>query len=377
MTIPQPIYEQTLARFFEPVRRFLADPTVTEVMINGPDEIFIERAGKIERTDARFASGEALRAALTNLAQYVGRHVDERRPILEGRMPDGSRVEAIFPPAAAIGPAVAIRRFSQSPLTLDRLLGLGAVTPALIETLAVLVGCKQNIMIAGGTASGKTSMLNAVSSLIPSDERVVVIEDARELRLQLPHVVQLEAQPPDARGRGQISVRDLFRATLRMRPDRIVVGEVRGGEALDLVQAMTSGHGGCLGTVHATHALDALGRLETMAMMSDVELPLHALRAQVGSAIDCVLLVARHSDGRRAVTQLAEVTGYDPVGGYQVAELFTRRYHGRDASGGVRSELVPTGVLPHCADAIRAHGLEVPAALREAARARAAAGEEA
>jgi pilus assembly protein CpaF len=363
MAIPQAIYEQTLARFFDPVRAYLADPTVTEVMINGPDEIFVERAGRIERTDARFASAAALRAALMNLAQYVGRHVDEQRPILEGRMPDGSRVEAIFPPASPEGPTVSIRRFSRTPLTLERLLEYGALTADLVDTLALLVACKQNVMIAGGTASGKTSMLNAVSSLIPPAERAVVIEDARELRLQLPHVVSLEAQPPDARGRGAVSVRDLFRATQRLRPDRIVIGEVRGGEALDLVQAMTSGHGGCLGTLHATHAIDALNRLETMAMMSDVELPLHALRAQVASAIDVVLLVARLADGTRKVTQLAEVTGYDPLSGYRTKDLFARRYHGRDPDGTIRSDLVPTGELPGCAETIRAMGLELPAAL--------------
>ena len=368
MAIPQQIYEQTLGRFFEPIRPFLDDPSVTEVMINGPDLIFVERAGRIERTDARFPSEAALRAALANLAQYVGRHVDAQRPILEGRMPDGSRVEAIFPPAAPDGPTVAIRRFSQTPLTLERLLGFGALTADLVDTLALLVACKQNIMIAGGTASGKTSLLNAVSSLIPPAERVVVIEDARELRLQLPHVVQLEAQPPDARGRGQVTVRDLFRATLRLRPDRIVVGEVRGGEALDLVQAMTSGHGGCLGTLHATYALDALNRLETMAMMADVELPLHALRAQVASAIDYLLLVSRLADGSRCVTGLAEVTGYDPVSGYRTKELFTRRYHGRGGDGAIHSELVATGELPGCTEMIRAMGLELPAALLAAAK---------
>ncbi len=369
MAIPQPIYEQTLARFFAPIQPFLDDPTVTEVMINGPDEIFIERRGRIERTEARFATPAALRAALLNLAQYVGRHVDERRPILEGRMPDGSRVEAVFPPAAPDGPNVSIRRFSRSPLTLERLRDLGSFTPALIETLALLVACKQNLMIAGGTASGKTSMLNAVSSLIAPAERVVVIEDARELRLQLPHVVHLEAQPPDARGRGQVSVRDLFRATLRMRPDRIVVGEVRGGEALDLIQAMTSGHGGCLGTLHATYALDALNRLETMAMMSDVELPLHALRSQVASAIDHLLLVSRLADGTRRVTGLAEVVGYDAIGGYKVVSLFERRFHGRDPDGTLRTELVPTGALPGCTELIRAMGLELPAAVLDAHRA--------
>jgi pilus assembly protein CpaF len=371
MAIPAAIYEQTLARFFAPVRLFLADPAITEIMINGPDEIFIERQGRVERTEARFPSRDALLAALTNLAEYVGRHVDPQRPILEGRMPDGSRIEAIFPPACPDGPSVAIRRFGRTPLSLERLIELGAFTRELADTVSALVQGKQNLVIAGGTASGKTSLLNAMSSFVPEHERVVVIEDARELRLQLPHVVQLEAQPPDARGRGQVTVRDLFRATLRMRPDRIVVGEIRGGEALDLIQAMTSGHGGCLTTIHATHPLDTVNRLETMAMMSDVQLPLHALRAQVSSAVDFVLHAARLADGSRCVTQLSEVVGYDPTGGYQLRDLFRRRITGRDADGTVHSVLEPTGLLPGCADVLQAMGAELPEAVLAAAERRA------
>ena len=237
--IPREVFEETLLQFFAPVRPFLDDPTVSEVMINGPNQIFIERKGRIELTTARFPSREALLAALRNLAQFVGKHVDDAHPILEARMPDGSRVEALIPPVAPDGPHIAIRRFFKETLTVERLIGFGALTEEVASALHAIVHAKINVLVAGGTGSGKTSMLNALSSFIPNGDRVVVIEDSRELQLQREHVVQLEARPADPRGRGAVSIRDLFRATLRMRPDRIVVGEIRSGEALDLVQAMT------------------------------------------------------------------------------------------------------------------------------------------
>jgi pilus assembly protein CpaF len=307
MTIPREVFEQSLMKFLEPVRLYLDDPSVSEVMINGAAQIFVERKGKLHLTDARFASTEALTAALRNLAQFVGRHVDEHRPILEARLPDGSRVEAVLPPAAPDGPMVAIRRFAKETLTVERLLALGSFTPDAAELLRSVVVVKQNIIVAGGTGSGKTSLLNALTGFIPSDERIVVIEDTREVQCQQSHVVQMESRPPDARGRGAVSIRDLFKATLRMRPDRIVVGEIRGAEALDLVQAMTSGHGGCLATVHATYPTDTMNRLETMAMMSDVQMPLRAMRAQIASAIDFIVQTSRLRDGSRCVTHIAEV----------------------------------------------------------------------
>ena len=275
--IPRDVFDQTLLQFFAPIRPFLDDPTVSEVMINGPDQIYIERKGRLTLTQARFTSQEALVAALRNLAQFVGRHVDEHRPILEARLPDGSRVEAVLPPAAPGGPYVAIRRFFRETLTIERLVGFGSFSPEAGEFLRQVILVKENTIVAGGTGSGKTSLLNALTGFIPADDRVVVIEDSQEVQPQQPHIVQLEARPPDARGRGAVSIRDLFKATLRMRPDRIVVGEIRSGEALDLVQAMTSGHGGCMATVHATYPMDTLNRLETMCLMSDIALPLHAL----------------------------------------------------------------------------------------------------
>ena len=374
MTIPREIFEQTILGFFEPIKPYLDDTTVSEVMINGPDEIWIERKGRLSKTNARFPSHESLMSALRNLSQFVGRQLNEQHPILEARLPDGSRVEAVIPPASPDGPSVAIRRFSKDTLTIEKLLQFGSMTPDAASFLHAMVACKQNIIVAGGTGSGKTSLLNCLSSFIGETERVVVIEDARELQLQMPHVVQMEAQPPDPRGRGQVTIRDLFKATLRMRPDRIVVGEIRSGEALELIQAMTSGHGGCLSTVHATYPIDTLNRLETMAMMSDVEIPLHAMRAQIASAIDMITQTTRLLDGSRCITHITEVLGYDPETGYQLGDIFVRKYLGREPDGTVISQFVPTGRTPRCMEMVRALGLDLPQSIYAAAEAAAAEG---
>lgn len=363
--IPKEVFESTLRGFLSPVLRELDDPSVTEILVNGPSNIFVERSGKLTRLDARFRSPDALMSALRVVAQYVGRAFDSEHPILEGRLPDGSRLEALLPPVAPDGPSVAIRRFSKDKLTLDKLLQFGALTQDAAEFLRVLIECKQNIVVAGGTGSGKTSMLNALSALIPDGERIVVIEDARELQLQRDHVVQLESRPPDAKGKGAITIRDLFKATLRMRPDRIVLGEIRSGEALDLIQAMTSGHGGCLTTVHATYPIDTLNRLETMALMGGVELPLAALRSQLASAVDIIVQTARMRDGSRKVTHISEVVGTDPLRGYRIRDLFG---FDPDASRQKHPEcrLVPTGVLPDCLPLILAQGLELPTSIHAA-----------
>ena len=372
--IPDEVFEQTLLEFFAPIRPYLEDPTVTEVMINGPRHIYIERRGRLERVAAGFPHGRALEAALRNAAQFVGKHADAERPILEGRLPDGSRVAAVLPPAGPGGPYVAIRRFFREKLTVAKLMEFGTMTEESAELLSTLIACKQNIIIAGGTASGKTSFLNAVSTFIPTDERVIVIEDSQELQLQREHVVNLEARPADAKGRGEVTIRQLFRTTLRMRPDRIVIGEIRGGEALDLVQAMTSGHGGCLTTLHATYPRDVLSRLETMAMMSDVGIPLVALRAQIASAINIVVQVARLRDGSRKLTHISEIAGFDLAkGAYEIRDLILRKVSGVDAEGRVQSELLPTGVLPSMLDYLQAHGYyDVPASMHDAASAVAA-----
>jgi pilus assembly protein CpaF len=369
--IPREVFAETLLQFFAPIRPFLEDPIVADIMINGPDQIFVERKGKLELTSARFETREALIAALRNAAQFVGKHIDEERPILEGRLPDGSRIEAILPPAAPDGPCVSIRRFFKETLTVERLIGFGAMTEESAIALHALVAAKLNVLVAGGTGSGKTSMLNALSSYIPEGERVVVIEDSRELQLQRQHVVMLEARPPDPKGRGEVTIRDLFRATLRLRPDRIVVGEIRAGEALDLIQAMTSGHGGCLSTLHATYPRDTLTRLETMAMMSDVDMPLNAMRVQLASAVNLIVQVSRLQDGSRKITHISEVLGFDQATqAYQLQDIFHREYHGFGEHGEVLSDFLPTGILPRALPQLHEHGVDLPAAVYDAAKRR-------
>jgi len=368
--IPTKIFEKTLLSFFAPIRPYLDDPTVSEIMINGPDQIYVERGGILALVDARFDGKEALTAAIRNLSQYVGKPVSAARPILEGRMPDGSRVEAILPPIAPDGPHVSIRRFFKEALTVERLVGFDSLTRGAADALQAFVVAKCNILVGGGTGSGKTSMLNALSGFIPDGERVVVIEDSREVQFQKPHVVQLEARPADARGEGAITIRDIFRATLRMRPDRVVVGEIRGGEALDIVQAMTSGHGGCMGTLHATYPRDTLTRMETMAMMSDVDMPLAAMRAQIGSGIQIIVQVARLQDGSRKVTHVTEVLGFDIARqAYTLQDLFVRRYSGMTGDNQIRSRLVATGILPACKAQLDEHGVRLPDEMMRAAAA--------
>jgi pilus assembly protein CpaF len=320
--IPRQVHDGLLRQLLAPIVPFLDDPGVSEVLVNGSGNIWVERGGRLHRVEAAFESEEALFAALRAMAQFVGRTLDVEHPILEGRLPDGSRVEAIVPPAAPDGPAVAIRRFARSTLTMPRLVELGALPPGAAALLKDRVVRKRNIVVSGGTGSGKTSLLNALAGFVPVDERIVVIEDASELQLQHEHVVRLEAQPADPRGRGAVRIGDLFRATLRMRPDRIVIGEIRGAEAFDLVQAMTSGHGGCLTTVHASHPLDALRRLESLALAHEAHLPLHALRAQVASAVEVIAQVSRLRDGSRRVVRISEVVGTDEAAGYRIRDVF-------------------------------------------------------
>ena len=359
--IPPEIYEKTVLAHFAPIRPFLEDPSVSEVMINGPDQIYVERKGRLELVNARFSSREALMSALRNVSQYIGKLIDEEHPILEGRLPDGSRLEAVMPPANPGGPCVAIRRFFRETLTIERLIEFGSLTPLAAQALQAFVVSKINLVVAGGTGSGKTSLLNALSGLIPSSERVIAIEDSRELQLQQSHVVQLEARPADPRGRGAVSIRDLFRATLRLRPDRVIVGEIRGGEALDIVQAMTSGHGGCMGTLHASYPRDTMNRLETMALMNDIGLPLSALRAQIGSGLQLIVQVSRVQDGSRKVTHITEVAGYDSnTQSYLLRDLFVREFQGEDADHRVQSTLVATGASPHFLPQLTEHGVKLP-----------------
>lgn len=316
------LFQETLSYLLAPVQSLLADERVSEVMINGPDEIYIEQAGRISRTELKFADAGALEAAARGIAQFSGKRLTPSHLSLEARLPDGSRVHIVQPPAARNGLCIAIRKFAKSRLSIDDLVARGALTAEAAAFLSDAVLVRKNIIVSGGTGSGKTTLLNCLSAQIPSYERILVIEDTTELQLQQEHVVQLEAQAPDRFGESGISIRELFRASLRMRPDRILVGECRGGEALDMIQAMTSGHSGSLSTCHADTPHDTLARLEVMSLMSGVELPLQALRAQIASAVHLIVQVARHADGKRGVTEIASVTGLDEQSRYRVKTLF-------------------------------------------------------
>ncbi len=367
--IPREFFIASLKTFFAPVAPFFDDPAVTDILINGPYTIHVERRGVLERTNARFESEDALLAALRNAAQFMGRPLGPDHPILEGRLPDGSRIEAVLPPVAPEGPVVSIRRFAKETLTIDRLLQFESLSLEGAQALGAMVVGKLNVVVSGGTGSGKTSLLNALSAFVPEGERIVVIEDARELQVQRPHVVNLEARPADAKGRGAVTIRDLFKATLRLRPDRIFVGELRGGEAMEFIQAATSGHGGCMATLHASHPMDALRRLETMGLMSDVLMPLEALRQQVGSAVEIVVQTSRLPDGSRRVTHITEVLGWDSQRGVFVANDIFHRLVEQSADGHFNpGDLVPTGHLLKRVDRLREHGHDLPASVYDAAR---------
>lgn len=367
--IPPPLFEQSLRTLLAPIETHLDDPSVSEIMINGPDRVFIERRGQIFRTESRFDSAETVMAALRNVAQYAGGFVDQDRPILEARLPDGSRIEAVIAPIAENGPNVAIRRFSKATLTLAQLVELGALSGDAAEALVAMALAKCNVMVAGGTGSGKTTLLNALAGQVPGRERMLVLEDTREINVSHEHVLYLTARRPDEHGAGEITIRDLFRASLRMRPDRLIVGEVRGAEAMDLVQATVSGHGGCLSTLHASFPHDAMTRLETMCMMSDLDMPLSAIRNQLSSGIDLIVQVSRLPGGGRGVTHVTEVLGLDADRThYALRDLFVRT--ARSAGGAhTGAQLVPTGALPTFMPQLATYGVTLPGAMLRAAEA--------
>ena len=316
------VFSVTLRKFLSPVETFLDDPSVSEIMINGPGEVYIEQAGKIAKTEITFDDEELLHAAARNIAQYTNKRVDHLTARFDSRLPDGSRVHVVMPRCSRKGLCIAIRKFSKSSFTLEGFVERGSLTSQAKEYVELIVELEKNLIVSGGTGTGKTSFLNAVSGKIPSTERILVLEDSSELQLQQPHVLPFETAAADRHGHGAVSIRDLFHSALRMRPDRIIIGECRGGEALDLIQAMTSGHGGSMSTLHANTASDALHRLETMALMSGVEMPLTALRAQVASAVDVVVQLNRMSDGRRMVTEISEVGILTTDWNYQVTPMF-------------------------------------------------------
>jgi pilus assembly protein CpaF len=316
------IFEKTIEHFLEPIGDFLRDPTVTEVMINGPGEIYVEQKGRLILTNARFPSEDALLAAVRNVLQYSGKRLMEERPLTDARLPDGSRVHVAREPCSRRGTVVTIRKFSRQAFDMDYLIECRTLTEMTRDFLVLCVRTEKNLLVSGGTSSGKTSLLNVLSEYIQEDRRIVVIEESSELQLRQPHVIGLEARPPDRYGRGEVTIRDLFKNSLRMRPDRVIVGECRGGEALDMIQAMTSGHAGSMTTLHSDSPADALNRLETMAMMSNVDIPLEALRAQIASAIHVIVQMMRFADGSRRVVEISQVLPLGGRGEYNVETLF-------------------------------------------------------
>ena len=320
--IPAGIFKESITQFLHPIESLLQDDSVSEIMINGPGEIWIERKGVLYATDFRFPSVQSLNAALNNISQYCGRPWDHYHPILETHLPDGSRLEAVMAPIAKNGPTVAIRRFTKSSLTISDLIHNGTISEEAAVFLAKAIAQKKNLVVSGGTGSGKTSLLCALSAFFMKRERIVVIEDTHELNLQQHHVVYLESRSADETGKGEIRIRDLLRATLRLRPDRILIGEVRGDEALDLIQAMTSGHAGSMTTVHANTPADALRRFETMILSAQSTIPHAAICAQIASAIDLVVQIRRGHTGKRMVCEISNVSAHIKGGNYQVAPLF-------------------------------------------------------
>jgi pilus assembly protein CpaF len=343
-----------------PLEPFIRDPEVTEIMVNNLSTIYVERGGRIYWTGAKFFNEEQLRRVIEKIVGRVGRRIDEASPYVDARLADGSRVNAIIPPLAIDGPVLTIRKFSADPLTADDLLSFGTLSPATAAFLKACVAGRINILVSGGTGAGKTTTLNVLSSFLPEDERIITIEDAAELRLQQPHVVRLEYRPPNIEGKGEVGVRDLVRNALRMRPDRIVVGEVRGGEALDMLQAMNTGHDGSISTVHANSPRDVLSRLETMTMMAGIELTVRAVREQVAAAINLIVHQARLKDGTRRVTQITEVVGMEgEIVTLQDVFLFDYKA-GMDELGRFLGQLKPTGLRPQFLDRLEDRGVTVP-----------------
>ena len=341
-----------------PLESLLADDSITEIMVNRYDEIFVERAGKLVSAPIVFSSPEAVSSVIDRIVAPLGRRIDESSPMVDGRLKDGSRVNAVIPPVALKGPSLTIRKFSKKRLEDGDLLRFGSANPPMLAFLRMAVEQRKNILISGGTGSGKTTLLNILSNHIPSAERIVTIEDAAELRLYQSNLVSMEARPANAEGQGQISIRELVRNSLRMRPDRIVVGECRGGEALDMLQAMNTGHDGSLTTVHANSPRDALSRLEVMVLMAGMDLPVLAIRQQVASAIDLIVQQSRFADGTRKITHVSEVTGMEN-GVIQLQDLYLFRNQGFDADGNVRGRFGATGRIPEFYEELIARGVDV------------------
>src|SRR5713226_6651694 len=347
---------------FGPLEMLLKDPTISDILVNGPYKIYVERRGKLEKTDVKFRDNDHLLQIIDRIVSKVGRRVDETSPMVDARLPDGSRVNAIIPPLALDGPSMSIRRFGANPLKLEDLLNYKAFTPEMAMLMEAAIKARLNILISGGTGSGKTTLLNTLSSFIPGDERLVTIEDAAELQLQQDHVVRLETRPANIEGKGQITCRDLVRNALRMRPDRVIVGECRGPEALDMLQAMNTGHAGSLTTLHANSPRDAQSRLETMIMMGGLELPMKAMRQQIASAIDLIIQGNRLQGGPRKITSITEVMGME--GDVIIMQdIFRFKQMGIDQNGRATGQFEATGVRPGFVPRLEAAGIKLPSNL--------------
>ena len=342
-----------------PLEPLLKDDTVSDILINTHRMVYVERLGRLERTDVQFQDTRHLVRIINKIVAAVGRRIDESQPMVDARLADGSRVNAIIPPLAVDGPLVSIRKFAASPIHMDRLIELGSVTTEMAQLLQGIVRARRNILISGGTGSGKTTLLNALSAYIDDHERVVTIEDSAELQLQQPHVGRLETRPQNIEGKGEVTQRDLVRNALRMRPDRIIVGEVRAGEAFDMLQAMNTGHDGSMTTVHANSARDALSRIEQMIGMAGLEISPRSIRQQIASAINVVIQAERMDDGRRRVVSITEIVGMEEDV-ISTQEIFRFRRHGRSADGGVAGDYETTGVRPRFLDVLAARGIEMP-----------------
>nr|WP_129630896.1 CpaF family protein [Candidatus Oscillochloris fontis] len=344
---------------FGPIQQLLNDDSISEVMVNGPDRIYIEQKGKLRLSPVHFASDEHVLKVIDRIIRPLGRRVDRKWPMVDARLPDGSRVNAIIPPCAIDGCTVTIRKFSKNKLKIDDLIRFGSMTPDMGEFLRACVISRLNIVVAGGTGSGKTTLLNVLSNFIPEDERIVTIEDSAELQLAQDHVVRLEAKPAEVDGSGRVTIRDLVINSLRMRPERVVIGECRGGETLDMLQAMNTGHDGSLTTLHANTPRDALARMETMSMMAGMDLPLKVIREQIASAIDVIVQQSRLDDGQRKVTYITEVQGME---GEKVVlqDIFKLEILGKTPEGKIQADLRPTGVRPRFTPRLEAHGFKLP-----------------
>lgn len=353
------LYAKTVAQFLSPISHLLQDASVSEVLINGTESIYYEQKGKLHKADFVFKDSYALAAAARNIAQFVGKTVDEINPRCDARLPDGSRVHIIYPPVARTGISMAIRKFAKETLTIDKLITYGAMTPKAKEFLQMCVTLAKNMMVSGGTSSGKTSLLNALSAMIDNGERIITVEDTAELQLQQEHILRLESRPADKHGKGAVSIRDLLHSCMRLRPDRIIIGEIRGAEAMDLLMAMTSGHSGSMSTTHANTPKDCCNRIETMALMADLGLPSIAIRSQIASAIDVVVQAERLHDGSRKVVSISEMRGIGDDGVYDIRDIFKFKMAGMDKMGKIYGVLTPTNYIPSFMESIKAYGFKI------------------